>query len=66
MTKQVRIENADTSSHKVETFCEDLVNGEWVRVANTYQRLDYPADICPQTIWSGRRVIVQEVAPPPP
>ena len=62
MTKQIRVENADTSNHKVETFCEDFVDGEWLRMANTFQRLDYPTALTTQTIWKGRRVIVQEVA----
>lgn len=63
MTKAVRIENADTSNHKVEVYCEEFENGEWRRVANTFARIDLPTMMSTQTIWKGRRVVVQEVAP---
>ena len=61
MTKAVRIENADNSNHKVQVYCEEFENGEWHRVGSTLARIDLPTMLSTQTIWKGRRVVVEEV-----
>jgi hypothetical protein len=62
MTKTVRIENADTSNHKLLAFCEELEqNGQWVCQPNTMTRLDLPTTMTTLTVWTGRRIVIQEV-----
>ena len=60
MTKAVRIENADTSNHKVRVYVEDKnAAGEWVRSTEPAQ-LDVPTAMLTQTIWKERRVVIEE------
>jgi len=59
MTKSIRIENADNSSHKVKVSIEYLKEGEWVR-SGEHNDLSYPTDMCTNTIWQGKRLVVEE------
>lgn len=60
MTKSVRIENADNSSHKVRVYAEDKnAAGEWVRSTEPAQ-LDLPTAMITSTIWKERRLVIEE------
>ena len=62
MTKQVRIENADTSHHKVRVFKEYKNEaGEWVR-SGPATELDAPAQMATEHINSHQRLVVEEAA----
>ena len=62
MTKQIRIENADTSTHSVRVFVEDLqADGAWVRDEGV--PLNTPTEMLSQHIHSRRRLVVEEVLP---
>lgn len=62
MTKQVRIENADTSTHKVRVFKEHKNEaGEWVRAGPAIE-LDYPTLMAMEYIHSYQRLVVEEAA----
>lgn len=64
MTKAIRIENADTSSHKVRVYRETKNEaGEWVR-SDTAQpvSLDTPTQMLTDYVHSGQRLVVEEVA----
>lgn len=61
MTKKVRIENADTSNHK-------LVVQTWQKGANgapdhmvSEQALNNPTDICDGMVWQQQYLVVKEV-----
>ena len=60
MTKSVRIENADTSNHKVRVREQVKVNGEWQDVTAPATNLDYPTAMALVTIWAEKRLIVEE------
>lgn len=62
MTKQVRIENADTSNWPVRvTYQRKTVEGEWVNDETALPvQIDYPTNIATFGIHSGRRIIVEE------
>jgi hypothetical protein len=60
MTKRIRIENADTSYHKVRVYVEDLVGGLWVRTGEV-RELDYPTDLTENYVHGTRRLVVEEV-----
>lgn len=60
MTKQIRIENADTSTYKVRVYIEDLVDGVWTRTQPPTE-LDYPTSLASLYLTSSRRVVVEEV-----
>lgn len=61
MTKHVRIENADTSDHKVKVFIEERSNtGEWIRGEQEPMPLSYPTAMTTLMIHSGRRLVVEE------
>lgn len=64
MTKQVRIENADTSNHKVRVFIEHRdANGEWVRSPNDAPvELDHPTAMHAGWIWRDQRLVVEEAS----
>lgn len=63
MTKSIRIENADTSDHKVEVVTQNLnAAGEWVDSPSP-ARLDYPTAQVSLTIWDSRRLVIREVKP---
>lgn len=65
MTKHVRIENADTSSHKVRVRVEHKdAAGNWVPAdaGSPDVRLDYPAQMLTAMIHSTRRLVVEEVS----
>ena len=64
MTKQVRIENADTSSYKVVVEVWDKgANGAPDKLAKTFE-LSYPTAMTPSDcyITSSRYLIVKEAA----
>jgi hypothetical protein len=65
MTKSIRIENADTSDHKVNVFVERKnATGEWERVGDPI-KLDHPTFMHVGTIWQGQRLVVEEALPEP-
>lgn len=59
MTKQVRIENADTSQFKVKVYVEHLIDGQWVRQTETND-LPYPTSMAQNYLTSDRRLVVEE------
>lgn len=60
MTKKVRIENADTSNHKVRvTIQRKDADGNWADNEST--NIDYPTMMTEQYIHSGARIIIEEV-----
>lgn len=62
MTKLVRIENADTSIHKVRVFKEHRNEaGEWVRVGPAAE-LDTPTQMAADYIHSHQRLVIEEAA----
>lgn len=61
MTKQIRIENADTSSHSVRVTIQDKnAQGEWHDVSTL--QLDHPTAMSEQYIHSTRRIVIEERA----
>lgn len=64
MTKAIRIENADTSAHKVRVFMETKNEaGEWVRgEAPRFVDLNTPTQLVQDYVHSGQRLVVEEVA----
>ncbi len=64
MTKAIRIENADTSSHKVRVYRESKNEaGEWVRREEVpAASLDTPTQMLTEYVHSGQRLVVEEVA----
>lgn len=64
MTKQVRIENADTSSWPVRVTVQNKnAEGEWVDAESV--QIDYPTQMTQQYLTSNRRFIVEERAADP-
>ncbi len=62
MTKAIRIENADTSNHKVRVYRESKNEaGEWVR-SDAKFNLDNPTQMLSDYVHSGQRLVVEEVA----
>jgi hypothetical protein len=60
MTKQLRIENADTSNHKVIVeVWNTQANGPDVLV-HSYE-LSYPTQMATQTIWKEQYLVIKEV-----
>ncbi len=67
MTKQIRIENACTSTYKVLVTIQDRVydtekncfSNEWITIKTL--RLDQPTFMATEFITSSRRIIVEEV-----
>lgn len=64
MTKAIRIENADTSTHKVRVYRENKNEaGEWVRRDEVpAAALDTPTQMLTDYVHSGQRLVVEEVA----
>lgn len=61
MTKQIRVENADTSSHKVRVYIEERhADGTWHRTGRTVS-LDHPTVMASEYIHSTQRLVVEEV-----
>lgn len=62
MTKRVRIENADTSDHKliIQTWQKGVDGNEDQLVSE--QNLDNPTDICDGMVWQEQYLIVKEAA----
>lgn len=64
MTKSIRIENADTSNHKVRVTSQTKnAEGVWVDDTGGAIALDYPTAMCTQTIWQGKRIVIEEAQP---
>lgn len=65
MTKKVRIENADTSNHRVRVFIERLNEaGQWVRAPHDAPvELDFPTALHEGWIHQGQRLVVEEAKP---
>lgn len=60
MTKQIRVENADTSDHKVRVHVEQLdAEGNWVRVRTL--EADYPTAMATDYIHATQRLVVEEL-----
>ena len=63
MTKNVRIENADTSSYRiaVDVIESRLVDGQMVDTVVETKILVNPADLMTFTLgWNGRKLVVRE------
>lgn len=61
MTKQIRIENADTSDHQVVVYEEHLqADGTWVRDPKPVC-LGYPTSMHTTSIWREKRLVIEEV-----
>ena len=62
MTKQVRIENADTSSYKLRVYIERKTEaGEWVRDPNDAPvHLEYPCMMHAGWVHQSQRLVVEE------
>lgn len=60
MTKQVRIENADTSNHPVRVTGQvKNADGQWVEEPSCAQ-IDMPTAMTTQYIHIGRRLVIEE------
>lgn len=61
MTKQVRIENADTSNWPVRVTVQhkNMETGEWVDQPGSVQ-IDYPTAMTQQYLTSTRRLVIEE------
>jgi hypothetical protein len=60
MTKLVRVENADTSNHKLRVFIEDRqIDGNWVRDEGV--PLEAPTQLLSIHVHIHRRIVVEEV-----
>ena len=62
MTKTVRIENADGNQDLIVTVQSQLKDdqGNWVDCLESPVTLVSPADMTTQTLWSGKRLIIEE------
>ena len=62
MTKNVRIENAATSSYRiaVDVIESRLVDGQMVDTVVETKILVNPADLMTFTLWNGRKLVVRE------
>lgn len=61
MTKQVRIENADTSNHPVRVTGQiKNAEGQWVNEPS-YTQINMPTAMTAQYIHSGRRLVIEEL-----
>ena len=60
MTKQVRIENADTSQWPIRVSMQHKNEaGEWIDQPNSVQ-IDYPTNMTEQYLTSHRRLVIEE------
>jgi len=62
MTKKVRIENADTSDHKLVVQTWQKTEGDEPDVLIGEQELNYPTAICDGMVWAEQYLVVKEVA----
>ena len=60
MTKHIRIENADTSDHKVLV---EIWENEALPILVKSMSLDYPTSMLTETLWQGRWLVIKEKAP---
>lgn len=61
MTKSVRIENADTSDHKLVVKAQvKNAAGEWVDEPALVAELNFPTSMAVATVWRERRLIIEE------
>lgn len=61
MTKKIRIENADTSSHIVNVRVENLVDGAWVKDESMPAvSLAHPTSLAELYIHDRRRLVIEE------
>ena len=59
MTKQIRVENADMSEHKVRVYVEQQdARGAWVRVKTI--KANYPTAMATEYIHSTQRLVIEE------
>lgn len=64
MTKQIRIENADTSHHNVKiTVQRKNAAGEWEDVPAESTDLNTPTQLATKYIHSHQRLVVEEITP---
>ena len=62
MTKNVRIENADTAPYQiaVDVIESRLVDGQMVDTVVETKILASPADLMTFALWNGRKLVVRE------
>ena len=59
MTKQIRVENADTSEHSVRVHVEQQdANGNWQRVKTV--EANYPTAMATEYIHATQRLVIEE------
>ncbi len=64
MTKQIRIENADTSNWPVQVTVENKdADGNWK--AEKVVRLDHPTQMAQEYLTSHRHIVIEEKAAEP-
>ena len=61
MTKNIRIENADTSDHivVVETYDIDPTGSNYDMLVST-RELKYPTEMVTEAVWDTRIIIIRE------
>jgi hypothetical protein len=60
MTKVIRVENADTSNHKVRVVTQyKNTEGIWTD-SSEIKELNNPTALSEFTIWDAKRIIVEE------
>jgi hypothetical protein len=63
MTKAIRVENADTSDHKVMVqVWEKGPDGGHAKMISEHP-LNYPTSMIEKTIWQGHFLVIKEVTP---
>jgi len=61
MTKAIRVENADTSDHKVMVqVWEKPIDGSHAKMIEEYS-LNNPTAMIEKTIWTNRFLVIKEV-----
>ena len=61
MTKAIRVENADTSDHKVMVqVWEKPQDGSFAKMVEEYP-LNHPTSMVEQTIWKDHYLVIKEV-----
>ena len=60
MTKLIRVENADTSQHKVKVSVFDRLNGDGPGMLAEEHKLDHPCQMKDIYIHNGRYLVIEE------
>ena len=63
MTKKIRIENADTSSHPVRVTVQTR-NAEGAWADSTSRQIDYPTQMIEEYVHAHQRIVIEELGAP--